>query len=266
MQSDSLPVDAFPACFASLPDGAILAGIGESSTGFGVRILEANATAWRPFGTGIETMHVSALCHGNGRILAGTMTDGIFEYDSLADRWRDISDGLTNKIIMDIAAGYDNDYYAASMGGGVFRKKGDSPWIAMNDGLHNLNVAVLRSANIDGPTLFAGTLGNGVFAAAIPALTATEAAPAHPALQISPPSPHPVADISDIAISLTRDGFTRLDVWDALGKRQATILDEFRTEGRMHIPWNARTLPAGIYMLRLQQGQMVTIRRFIVQR
>ena len=263
--SDTLPPDFYAASFVQLPNGAVLAGIGYGADGYGVRIRESSG-AWRQFGLGLHDAHVSALCHSHGRLYAGTYQTGVFEYDSTDDTWHDVSLGLTNLMISEIIAGYSNDVYAATWGGGVFRKEADGPWLPVNTGLPNLHVIALERSTIGGPTLYAGTQGNGVFSTAIPVLTSTETVSSAASLQLAIPSPHPVIANSRVTFSLPQAGSVRIEVLNSLGRRVAVLHDATLPAGGHAIDWDASSFPNGIYLLRLAHNSGTMSRRCVVLR
>lgn len=78
--------------------------------------------------------------------------------------------------------------------------------------------------------------------------------------------PNPVNDQAIIRYSVPRASPIRLEVFDILGRRVATIADRDAKPGRSEIPYQIRGLASGTYFLRLTgQGQQV-VRKFTVVR
>jgi hypothetical protein len=73
-------------------------------------------------------------------------------------------------------------------------------------------------------------------------------------------TPHPARDASMVTFTVPKDGLARLDLFDALGRRVATLHDgQAQAEGLVQAQLPAETLSAGLYLLRLsQEGQHVT--------
>ena len=75
------------------------------------------------------------------------------------------------------------------------------------------------------------------------------APPAQPALSVWP---HPIVSTSTIEVILARPQHVRLTLYDLLGRHVETIYEGVLQAGAETIPIEARTLPAGMYLLRLQ--------------
>ncbi len=73
-----------------------------------------------------------------------------------------------------------------------------------------------------------------------------------PQLTLGVPTPNPVRGHATLAYSVQQSSRTRLDVFDALGRHVATLVDAYVTAGTHTAPWDATALPNGTYFLRLQ--------------
>ncbi len=159
----------------------------------------------------------------------------------------------------------------------------DQTWLA-TDGLHNHTVedSVLAHWNTDGLApgyynlrlTFWHSYGDSVAIdsyARLDALTATAMQPA------SVPSdtdllqnyPNPFNSTTAIDYSLAQPGYTRLVVYDLLGRRVKTLVDAQQQSGRHRVLWDGtdeqnRPLPAGIYYGRLQSNGLVGIIKLVM--
>ena len=79
-------------------------------------------------------------------------------------------------------------------------------------------------------------------------------------------SPNPVRGDGWAAFTLAEAGPVRLDVFDALGRRVATLADGERAAGEHRVRFTADGLAGGVYVLRLQAGERVLSRRLVVAR
>ena len=98
-----------------------------------------------------------------------------------------------------------------------------------------------------------------------------EAPPLAFALQQNYPNPLRAGEQTSVRYSLDRDAVTRLDVYDLLGRRVATVVDDFRRAGHYEAQWGGRDdrgdlLPSGLYMYRLEAGGEVLTRRCTIVR
>ncbi|MBD3233324.1 MAG: T9SS type A sorting domain-containing protein [candidate division Zixibacteria bacterium] len=55
---------------------------------------------------------------------------------------------------------------------------------------------------------------------------------------------------------LSSDGNIKLEIYDLLGRKVATLVDEFREAGKYSEEWNAESHPSGVYFCVLTQGLM----------
>ncbi|SHK79278.1 Por secretion system C-terminal sorting domain-containing protein [Rhodothermus profundi] len=83
---------------------------------------------------------------------------------------------------------------------------------------------------------------------------------------LSPPYPHPVTNRSVLVYQLPEAARVRLEVFDVLGRRVATLVDAYQEAGTHRVVLDAHSLAGGTYFYRLQAGphqatgQMIVIR------
>ncbi len=96
-----------------------------------------------------------------------------------------------------------------------------------------------------------GGLGGGLFFYRNDAIiTSTEAPPAPPRFALSN-YPNPFRNTTTLRFHLAQSGRARLAVYDLLGRLVAVPVDEFLPPGDHRAPFDARTLPAGVYLYTL---------------
>ncbi|MBS1914344.1 MAG: choice-of-anchor D domain-containing protein [Bacteroidetes bacterium] len=66
--------------------------------------------------------------------------------------------------------------------------------------------------------------------------------------------PNPFNPSTDITFSLGLDGPTKLTVYDASGKKVATLVDGMMQPGLYQVTWDATGFPSGLYYYRLESG------------
>ncbi len=157
----------------------------------------------------------------------------------------------------------DGAVYLHGWGGSIQRTtdRGDT-WQAVTDGLPSRQVAAL-SQDADG-YLYAGT-PSGVFRSERPAV-ASAPGPEPAALALERPRPNPARGVTTLAFTLPDAGDVDLDLYDALGRRVATLVQGAFAPGRHEASWAASSLPPGLYLavLRSPGGistQAVTVAR-----
>ena len=73
--------------------------------------------------------------------------------------------------------------------------------------------------------------------------------------------PNPFNPTTTIGFTLPQAGQVSLEVFDILGRRVATLVDEFLAAGRHEAVWNADSSPSGLYFYRLTGGGKSTVRK-----
>ncbi|MGE5353228.1 MAG: T9SS type A sorting domain-containing protein [Acidobacteriota bacterium] len=78
--------------------------------------------------------------------------------------------------------------------------------------------------------------------------------------------PNPFNPSTTISYSLKKEGNVKLTVYDALGKIVAVVVDEFKPAGSYSAKFEAQSLPSGIYIYRLEAGEFISARKFILMK
>ena len=81
---------------------------------------------------------------------------------------------------------------------------------------------------------------------------------------LSPNYPNPFNPTTTIAFALPQASRARLEIYNLLGQRVATLVDETLPVGRHEVRWEARRLPSGTYVYRLKAGDFVEVRRMLL--
>ncbi len=85
-------------------------------------------------------------------------------------------------------------------------------------------------------------------------------------VSFAPASPNPVRAQAAIAYTLDEAASVRVDVYDVHGRRVARLVDARQDAGRYTATWDARSLPAGVYMASLAAGSTRRTQRLVVTR
>ena len=73
--------------------------------------------------------------------------------------------------------------------------------------------------------------------------------------------PNPFNPATHFEFSVADMRFVTLKIYDVLGKEVATLLNATMNPGTYSIPWNAGSLPSGVYFYRLQAGQFIQTKK-----
>ncbi|MBD3374598.1 family 10 glycosylhydrolase [candidate division KSB1 bacterium] len=69
--------------------------------------------------------------------------------------------------------------------------------------------------------------------------------------------PNPFNATTQIAYRVTRTSFIQIEVFDVLGRKVKTLINEMHSPGSFRVEFRADQLASGVYMIRLQSGQHV---------
>ena len=78
--------------------------------------------------------------------------------------------------------------------------------------------------------------------------------------------PNPFRASTSIRFDLPQPTPVRLDVYNAVGARVATVVDGTLPPGRHAVTWESDSLPAGLYVYRLQAGGETVTRTMVLVR
>lgn len=76
--------------------------------------------------------------------------------------------------------------------------------------------------------------------------------------------PNPFNPTCSINYSIAKDGNIKLVVFNTLGSKVVTILDEYKQAGNYSVNFNASNLPSGIYFYKLEAGQFSQVKKMIL--
>lgn len=76
--------------------------------------------------------------------------------------------------------------------------------------------------------------------------------------------PNPFNPLTEINYAIDRAGQTKLDVYNLLGQKVATLVDRFKLPGRFSVQWDASEFASGVYFYKLSRGENTTTRKMIL--
>jgi len=76
--------------------------------------------------------------------------------------------------------------------------------------------------------------------------------------------PNPFNPTTTIKFDLPNDGLVTLEVYDIIGRRISTLVNENRTAGSYEQVFNASSLASGVYVYKLQAGDFITSKKMIL--
>ena len=76
--------------------------------------------------------------------------------------------------------------------------------------------------------------------------------------------PNPFNPATTINYSIPNAGQVKITVYNAIGSKVATILNEYKQPGNYTVQFNATNLASGIYFYRIESGQFLQIKKMIL--
>jgi len=76
--------------------------------------------------------------------------------------------------------------------------------------------------------------------------------------------PNPFNPVTTIKFDIPNDGLVQLEIFDILGRRISTLVDEYRTAGSYEQVFNASSLASGVYVYKLQAGDFISSKKMIL--
>ena len=236
-----------------------------------------NGHSWTPMDVGIAEGGVWALCECNGTLYAGgglrdvSGLHGIMRWNG--ERWETLVE--TPAMISPLALGcYGTDVYAAGyvnfpptfQNVGIARWDG-THWTPLGSGTSDAVEALL----VDRGRLFLGgrfSMAGGRSSSGVAVYDAARERRDASALGSGTGTPNPFIGTTTVAYRLTIPGHVRAGVYDVRGRRVARIEDAFRSAGLHDVSWNGldesgRSMPAGIYFVRLELADRTEVSRVV---
>jgi len=217
---------------------------------------------WNASDSGLSTSNVLALkANSKGEYFACT-DKGLFVSKNSGQFWSNI--GLQQMTINSILF---NDSSAIIVTGnqGIFYSTNEgSLWIDMNSGLSG-NSKTLLTINSDG---YAFVLCDNTIYRTVLTISQITSAPVHtlsPArFSLEQNYPNPFNPSTTIVYNLDKSEYVRLDVFDVLGRKVETLVDQIQLIGKHQALFNGSMLSAGIYFCQLYTEHSLISRKMVL--
>jgi hypothetical protein len=76
--------------------------------------------------------------------------------------------------------------------------------------------------------------------------------------------PNPFNSSTVIKYSIPTEGLVTLDIFNAIGEKVATLVEEVKEAGNYTVEFNATNLPSGIYFYRIQANDFIDTKKMIL--
>lgn len=248
----------------------VLAGVRSSAPGHptpapgtkGVYRSDDDGQTWSLSNSGLANTEVHSLYSSGGIEYAGT-EDGVFVSFRGAPWSADGLPGTTVYAFVDA-----RDGLLAGTSSGLFRRIAPNVWEAYGTGLEDRSVLSLLVTQLELDELIVVGTDAGVYLSRPGLITVGQEQPARPisATRLHPPFPNPAHDLVTLRFDLEHASHVRIRAFDALGREVAKPVDGQFQAGSHQTTWRVSGLASGVYLLRIEAGDMHSTQRVIVLR
>jgi Secretion system C-terminal sorting domain len=221
-------------------------------------------TTWTSSGSGLGLTFVNSLAVNGANIFAGT-NNGVFLSVNNGANWTAVNSGIENTNVWCLSVSNAN-LFAGTDSGIFLSTNSGANWVAVDSGLPRTAVYALA---INESNLFAGTNSMGVWRRPLSEITsvgkASMALPNHFDLAQNYPNPfNPTTTIVYQVPHIGVQNFVSLRVYDVLGRKVATLVNDQKPAGTYTQKWNAENFPSGVYFYRLQAGSFTQTKKLML--
>ncbi len=229
---------------------------------------------WMNLTAVLNSSAVSPLAvNSEGHLFAGTWIDGIYRSMDNGDNWSQLNTGLSNTPVNALVINGEGHIYAGLFsGGGVIRSldNGDT-WQAINEGFPAFPSMDALGVGADG-YVYAGT-GGGVYRSIEPTITsvARNESLIPEKFVLEQNFPNPFNPSTQIFYSLSKATHVELVIYNVLGEKVRTLVNEFQTADQKSIVWNGldasgASVTSGIYFIQSNAGSFRVTKKMTLLR
>ena len=198
---------------------------------------------------------------------SGFGTSHLFKTTNGGFTWEDVGKELpdvpTSAVIIDPK--YPNNVYVGNDIGVYVSKDGGKNWINYNEGLPEAVIVMDLSISNSNRKLRIATHGNGVYERKLIEGTSNEREIASDII-LYQNYPNPFNSRTTIRFYLPESCDVRLQVYNMLGQKIATLINKNLNMGMHSIVWNCKNVASGLYVYRLSAGNRIETKRLLLIR
>jgi hypothetical protein len=203
---------------------------------------------------------------GFNGLSGGVFWGGVLRSTDGGKEWEFIDNGLpgTTQWVTCLAVQGSN-IFAGTTAGVYVLNSDDTNWTAVNTGLPSTSLRIDYLAATDSD-LYASISGI-VWKRPISEITTAVAQPptnTATTFMLSQNYPNPFNPSSIINYQLPINTFVTLDIYDMLGKKVKTLIDEYQTAGNHSVLINGSNLSSGVYFYRITAGRFIETKKLIL--
>lgn len=272
--------NAYPLKLTLTGRGTILLAEGYSpyskndSTGGGILRSTDEGETWNWSNIGLDVQNVWSLVVDttSGKVYAGTRYGDIYSSTDDGQTWQKMqgpawasqTSGVNSLLAYNgkLFAGFSNPVSGTI--GLAYTKDGGATWTDIGDEIAHVPGSMCLSLANLGDTLLIGT-ADGIWADTKVLTAVHSTTPTVPSgFSLSHNYPNPFNPTTTIEYRIENREYTTLSVYNVLGQKVATLVDEMQSSGSHTVTFDASRLPSGTYFYRLQAGNDVQTKKMIL--
>ncbi len=225
----------------------------------GIFLSSNNGTNWTQ--SSLNNQTVRALFVNGNNIFSGTAGNGVYVSTNNGITWTQTA--LNNRNVQALIAN-GNNIFAGTNGYGVYMSLDNGTnWAQRSEGLVDpwtTSFCILNNY------IFAGTINNTVFRRPLNELIGIKPISEHEpsSYKLSQNYPNPFNPTTKLKFEIPKSGFVKLSVYDALGKKTETLVNEYLQSGVYEISFNADKYTSGVYFYRIEAGEYIDSKKMVL--
>ncbi|HEY9165329.1 MAG TPA: T9SS type A sorting domain-containing protein [Candidatus Kryptonia bacterium] len=250
----------------AVSDTSVFAG-----TTDGIYHSQDNGDDWAPVITSYPFNYVSSLVSTGSALFAGTSTaSGLYRSSDNGGNWVAVNNGLgiapwVTAFAVSGSRILVGDQTLTGIGRGVFLStdKGDS-WAPVNEGFTMCPVYCFLVTDTE---LIMGTSKGSIWRRPLSQMLTSVvdgSRISHPGFVLHQNYPNPFNPTTTIRYKLSVVSNVRLEIYDVLGKKIATLVSERQAAGEHSVEFDARKLPSGVYFYSIETGDYRQTRKLLL--
>src|SRR5690606_21729614 len=231
-----------------------------AGAGFSVYISSNNGMNWTEVNSGLPSnLIIYSLTSAGNNIFAGTDGGGVYFSNDNGSNWNAVNSGLADNVIWSLISSGSN-IFAGTDDGVFYTTNNGTNWI--NTDFAFASAYALAASETD---LFAGGGFGRVYRRPLSELI-TNVEPEHripSEFYLYQNYPNPFNPSTKISFEINRRSFISLIIYDMLGSKISTLINEKKDAGFYEVNFDAYKLPGGVYFYQLKTDFSVRTKKMI---
>jgi len=159
----------------------------------------------------------------------------------------------------------DSMVFAGTSTGVFASTNGGYNWSLKNEGMENINVSCLA---INDGIIYAGTSDNSIWKRTLSNIIKVEVETTDVPVNfsLSQNYPNPFNPQTKIKFGVPKASFTKLIIYDLLGREVATLVNEELSPGTYEADWDASSFSSGVYFYKIVSGEFVETKKMVLMK